>query len=256
MSAFAKNNSAKNNSAKKSYCKVCHDAGKPESMYTNHCVKTYNINTGKTDTTCPTLLALECRYCYGKGHTVKFCTVLEENKKKDNERARDRAREQYHAKQEQVAPVQTKRKSTNAFAALDSDDSEDETQQIQTQTPTQTPIQTPIQTPTPKDEFPALNGFANVAQNKTTKSYSCVAATPADERRLEISRKARTQKQEQVQKQKIEQATKFYESEDDDDDDVESEDEVVVVTRYEPFAGQMLYTNTASVSNYDDDYSW
>jgi len=252
MSAFTKNNSAKNNSTKKFYCKVCHDAGKTESVYTSHCVKTYNINTGKTDTTCPTLLALECRYCFGKGHTVKFCPVLEANKKNEVERARDVARQQYHAKQEQVAaPVQSKRKPANTFAALDSDESEDETEQVQVQVPTQVQIQVP----TPKDDFPALNGFAKVAQNNTTKSYSCVAAKPADEKRLEISRNARIQKEEQVQKQKIEQATGLYES-DDDDEEVESEDEVVVVTRYEPFAAQMSYINTTSVSNDDDDYGW
>ena len=43
---------------------------------------------------------------------------------------------------------------------------------------------------------------------------------------------------------------------DDDDEEVESEDEVVVVTRYEPFAAQMSYINTTSVSNDDDDYGW
>lgn len=62
---------------KKPYCKVCHDAGKPEREYTSHWVKDL---TGKT--TCPTLLNTECRYCYKLGHTAKFCDVLAKNTKK------------------------------------------------------------------------------------------------------------------------------------------------------------------------------
>lgn len=64
------------NNSKKPYCKVCYDAGKPESEYTSHWVK--NL-TGKT--TCPTLLSTECRYCYKLGHTSKFCDLLAKNNK-------------------------------------------------------------------------------------------------------------------------------------------------------------------------------
>lgn len=58
-------------SNRKVSCKVCFDAGKPESLYNSHRVKD---NSGKT--TCPTLLNTECRYCFKLGHTIKFCDVL------------------------------------------------------------------------------------------------------------------------------------------------------------------------------------
>jgi hypothetical protein len=65
----------------KSFCKVCFDSGKTESEYTNHFVKSNPGPTGKI--VCPTLLSLECRYCFKKGHTVSHCAVLSKNKKRE-----------------------------------------------------------------------------------------------------------------------------------------------------------------------------
>ena len=48
-------------------CKVCMDAGFTDKA-TQHWVKN---SQGKV--ICPTLLSQECRYCYEKGHTVKYC---------------------------------------------------------------------------------------------------------------------------------------------------------------------------------------
>jgi len=202
---------------KKPYCKVCHDAGKPESMYTSHCVKTYNINTGKTDTTCPTLLALECRYCYKNGHTVKFCPVLEDNKKIDKQRAR---RPQQEQQQQQQAPAVIQKKSNNAFAAL-AEDSDDE-QEVQ---------QAPVALVQEVDDFPSLMGNTRIAQNNNVKSYSCVAATPVDERRLEMLRQQRL---EETQKKAVSWAdAEESDSEVEYDDDVSVESEVVV-SQYVP----------------------
>ena len=75
-------------SNKKPFCKVCQDAGKPESEYTSHYVRSMPDKSGKTNVTCPTLLATECRYCYELGHTTKFCPVIEANKKAE-EKAED-----------------------------------------------------------------------------------------------------------------------------------------------------------------------
>jgi hypothetical protein len=93
---------------KKPYCKVCHDAGKHESEYTNHWVKDLN---GKT--ICPTLLNTECRYCFKRGHTAKFCSKI---KNKENE---------------QTIKIQNKTKTnqnkpTNGFAVLYNDDDVDD----------------------------------------------------------------------------------------------------------------------------------
>ena len=56
-----------NTSVYKSFCKVCQDAGKSEAEYTSH-----NVREPR-GTQCPTLLAQECRNCYKRGHTIKYC---------------------------------------------------------------------------------------------------------------------------------------------------------------------------------------
>jgi hypothetical protein len=53
------------------YCKVCHDAGKPKSEYTNHFVKDQPGPNGKV--ICPTLLNQACRICHKTGHTSSYC---------------------------------------------------------------------------------------------------------------------------------------------------------------------------------------
>lgn len=53
-------------------CSYCKSAGKPESEYSTHWVKE-NVG-GKV--VCPALLANECGYCHGIGHTPKFCPKL------------------------------------------------------------------------------------------------------------------------------------------------------------------------------------
>ena len=112
---------AKTSNAPKPYCKVCQDAGKPESEYTSHWVKDRSGNT-----TCPTLLNTECRYCYKKGHTAKFCSVLAEKSK---------------PKPQPKPVLKSKPKSNppkikmpaNCFSALDASDDEEE---IEVQQPT------------------------------------------------------------------------------------------------------------------------
>ena len=60
---------------KKAFCKVCHDAGKPESIYTSHFVRA--APSPDAPVVCPTLLAQPCRYCGVAGHTVKYCPGLQ-----------------------------------------------------------------------------------------------------------------------------------------------------------------------------------
>ena len=204
----ARNTNANKNASKKPYCKVCHDAGKPESMYTSHCVKTYNINTGKTDTTCPTLNALECRFCYKSGHTVKFCPVLEENKKMDIERARDRARHQ-HKQQEQQEKEEKKvetKKLKNAYAAL-ADDSDDEEQAPEV-------AQVIAQV---VDNFPAL----------PKKSYSSIAATPKPVPVIVAPAPVVVLKKDQPAKKKIVSWVESQAEDSDSDAEVYEEDEEV-----------------------------
>lgn len=65
---------------KSAFCKVCFDTGKSEAMYTSHYV---NDVPGKAGVVvCPTLLALQCRYCKQTGHTVSRCKMIPRSGKK------------------------------------------------------------------------------------------------------------------------------------------------------------------------------
>jgi hypothetical protein len=54
------------------FCKVCKDAGLPESDYTSHFVKDRPGPNGKV--VCPTLLNQACLMCGNKGHTSSYCS--------------------------------------------------------------------------------------------------------------------------------------------------------------------------------------
>ena len=60
-------------SVKKS-CKFCKDSGKSEEEYMSHFLR--ETKDPNSRITCPTLLAIECRYCFKKGHTVSKCAKL------------------------------------------------------------------------------------------------------------------------------------------------------------------------------------
>ena len=97
------------NSQKKPFCKVCFDAKKPESEYTSHYVRSRPDQNGNTVVTCPILAATECRYCFKFGHTIKFCNVLEEKKKRDNKDKSVAIRNQKAAERNAVVPVALQR---------------------------------------------------------------------------------------------------------------------------------------------------
>ena len=107
---------SRNVSAKKPYCKVCHDAGKPEREYTNHMLKDRN---GKT--TCPTLLNTECRFCHKLGHTAKFCDAPKKNEKKEK---KEKKRSEYKPKTQKT--VNPKTNISNKFQGLSNDDDSDD----------------------------------------------------------------------------------------------------------------------------------
>ena len=125
MSRFA--NNAKIATNNKPFCKVCADAGKTD---TAHFVRA--TPDPKSNVVCPTLLALECRYCFKNGHTVKYCTVL-----KRNEQERLRANRRTIATT-QAPTVTTLKTPLNKFALLDNNDDSDDDEQLQTNTTTQT----------------------------------------------------------------------------------------------------------------------
>jgi hypothetical protein len=92
------NNQSNNKSVNKSvkpFCKVCQDAGKTEAEYTSHFVR--RTTDPNSEVTCPTLLATECRYCHGLGHTLSRCPIRENNNRRREEETRRRDEEaRYH----------------------------------------------------------------------------------------------------------------------------------------------------------------
>ena len=51
------------------YCRVCKDAGKPETFYRSHFTRDQETDR----TICPTLLSQKCSHCDKPGHTKKYC---------------------------------------------------------------------------------------------------------------------------------------------------------------------------------------
>jgi hypothetical protein len=77
LASRAKSRSSnRSNKSRKPFCKVCFDAGKPESEFTCHFVKDQPGPLGKV--VCPTLLATECRYCRKPGHFKSHCPALQQ----------------------------------------------------------------------------------------------------------------------------------------------------------------------------------
>ena len=99
------------------FCKVCFQAGKDESMYKSHFVR--SSPAMNSPVVCPTLLCIECKYCHVAGHTVKYCTVL-----KNNEKMRRRA--QYNAKKEPTTVVKACNRESMFGTLLESDNEEED----------------------------------------------------------------------------------------------------------------------------------
>lgn len=152
---------------KKPYCKVCFDAGKPESEYTSHWVRSLPDRSGKTTVTCPTLLDTECKYCFNFGHTVKFCPAIKQNEK-EKERA---VRKERAEVAEQKKPKIQAKKPVATFAALIDSDSEDETPEK---------VSNNVN---PIENFPVLCRPSEVAAAKPAElktGWAAIAAKPAE----------------------------------------------------------------------------
>lgn len=67
----------------KSFCKVCFDAKKPESIYTSHYVKSSPGPDGKL--VCPTLLNQSCLKCGQTGHTSSYCIESNQESSQSNQ---------------------------------------------------------------------------------------------------------------------------------------------------------------------------
>lgn len=153
------------NSQKKPFCKVCFDAKKSESEYTSHYVRSRPDQNGNTIVTCPILAATECRYCFKFGHTIKFCNVLEEKKKRDNKDKSVAIRNQKAAERNAVVPVALQRDNAiyaGKFASLYEEEEE------------VNPIVVVAD-----DNFPTLNKKQVSFEATSNNNWASVAAKPA-----------------------------------------------------------------------------
>jgi hypothetical protein len=154
------NSQSKNNkNTVKPFCKVCFDAGKTD---TAHFVR--KTPDPKSPVVCPTLLALQCRYCDQNGHTVKYCAVLKKNNKE-----KARADSQLRRVHVDAPVVPSKPKNNNLFALLEEDsdneqDNEHDNEQLNLE---EEPLNTldDTQTHTAKT-------WAQIAATTTTNTYS------------------------------------------------------------------------------------
>ena len=216
------------------YCKVCQDAGKSESEFRSHFTRESRDPNSKV--ICPTLLALECRYCFKNGHTVKYCDVLKKNKQVSN-------REEKRCIVTKTDTKKTQEKKKNVFMSLDIE-SEDEEQSIKEDI---------------EEEFPSINSSASLLiqqQYKQTNvvNYAAALAKPAvkiEEKPLQIA----IVKQEPTRKKapwatEIKQSTKSWaawdsDSEEDEQEEQEEEENLPVYNR-----SAYSYDN----ENMDDDW--
>ena len=156
----------KNNSASKpmqKFCKVCQDAGKSESEYRSHFTRETRDPNSKV--TCLTLLALECRYCYKNGHTVKYCPVLKDNEKQQKRKQYSDRRIETNAK----VGLKAKKAPTNVFACLDSD-SDEEKQKVTKNLVTKVEV---------KEDFPVLCAPSSRIPVVVTSNYASALTAPA-----------------------------------------------------------------------------
>jgi hypothetical protein len=105
---------------------VCCDAGKDYNVYTSH-----RPRDRKGVVVCPTLLEQECRYCFKKGHTPKFCPALQDKEKDKEKRSAKAVRTDAFHRENVIRasmPKMLPNKRVASFAALmdDSDDEDDD----------------------------------------------------------------------------------------------------------------------------------
>lgn len=151
------------------FCKVCMDAGKGPEVYNTHYVKG---DAGKV--ICPTLLSMECRFCFKTGHTVKYCAALEKKKQNDGKQQSQIAKSQKNQvrKPSTVAPQLM---SKNQFECLFCEEEEEEitiSKEIQPIRDTITP-HTPPSSP-PQQTWASI--AAQVAPAPITQKESSIAS--------------------------------------------------------------------------------
>jgi hypothetical protein len=218
----------------KPYCKVCHDAGKDESEFRSHSVRSKPDYYGKTVVICPTLLATECTYCYKHGHTVKFCLVITANKKQLNKAQNNHLRQEAEKKDKKKKVSKPK----SGFAVLaDSSDSEKEVKKevkkvakIAPKIVAKSDAKLAVQSVIKMDEFPALSSAKKEVKPAAITGWAAITAKSAeqfqDEKIMqEIMEKSMKRMQPPIMKAKIVPLVKKNWADYTESDDYEEEEE-------------------------------
>ena len=174
------NNNNSNSNKRLPFCKVCADAGKTDTAHFPR--QTPDPNS---PVVCPTLLALECRFCFQNGHTVKYCMVLKERDAMLLQRDRNRNSNNNRDNGKLLAPALTpapssapssKQPPTGRFHAL-LDDDDDAILALVAQPGTS---KLPTIITTVAEQFPAL-GFKSVtnSSNQGGRAWAQMAANAA-----------------------------------------------------------------------------
>ena len=166
MSSSSTMRSTKMSMQRKKSCKVCFDAGKPESESSTH-----NVKDKQGKVVCPTLLSVKCRFCSKNGHTVKYCEVLKAKTRQDEA---NNNRMMGEANKRKVAFV-ADTKPANMFARLCCESDDDEEGEVRD-----------------REEFPKLNENAN-------KASATATAKAQDSRMTYAQTLSQTQTQTQTQ---------------------------------------------------------
>jgi hypothetical protein len=234
-------NNNSNQYAKKPFCKVCFDAGKAD---TAHFIR--KTPDPKSQVTCPTLLALECRYCFQHGHTVKYCTVLQKQ---------DRDIKHKTIIGQNPTQTQTPIKNSNKFAAFADEDDLEQLEQLQQQLICEQRIQQfpklatntlATQTLNLTQQFPKLTTTTttNTNQTTTTNKWAAMASVAANKpipitiiKPITIT---------------ITQQTNTKWADDDDDEDADDDLEEDIEDTYAPVYAPVAHTYTHYTANDDD----
>ena len=209
--------------SKKLYCKVCHDAGKSESEYTSHYVRSLPDRVGKSTVTCPILLAIECKYCHDFGHTIKYCLIIIKNKKNEEnvlKKINSQSQQQHENNKKKLAPQYNKNVTGFSAIYIDSDDEVEDNVKTSSKT----------KSVTIKEEFPALcpskyvqplvTGYASIVTKSLTTNVQ--TRLPVEETKVESKpvKKVRPIKKEfHVRKSWADWTDSDTGSDDDDEDD-------------------------------------
>ena len=173
------------------FCKVCQDAGKPEAEYKSHFTR--QSKDPNSAVVCPTLLALECRYCFKSGHTVKYCPTLKQKSAPIKS-----------SKTPETKPLkQGKTTNTNSFAYLQWDTDEEDEEKLVTNANVNTNTNTNANinvNAVEEEAYPSLTYFRpSYKTTPSTLNYATALTTP----KLQIEVEVDVEVEEPIQVQKL-----------------------------------------------------